>query len=123
MVWHGQSIINTVELFDFDAIVLQINIKDITKRQLRLAVHLKIDHDLEIFNLKLIDEKLWCCHVDGITVYDCQWKKLREFSPGKCVRSVAALDTKTVVIATQYRGLVISSISGRNVRGTKCIFS
>ena len=90
---------------------MQINIKEITKGQLRLTDHLDKDHDLEIFNLKLIGEELWLCHDDGITVYDCQWSKLREIRLVKWTTSGAALDTKTVVIATN-SGLVISSTSG-----------
>ena len=63
----------------------------------------------------MIGEELWRCHRDGITVYDCQWNKLREIRLGRWATSVAALDTKTVVIATA-RGLVISSTAGMNVR-------
>ena len=65
-------------------------------------------------NLKLISEELWLCDRDVITLYDCQWNKLREIRLGRWATSVAALDTKTVVIATN-RGLVISSTSGTSV--------
>ena len=94
---------------------MQINIKEITKGQLRLTDHLDKDHDLEIFNLKLIGEELWLCHDDGITVYDCQWSKLREIRLVKWTTSGAALDTKTVVIAT-FDCLLIAATSGMNVR-------
>ena len=88
--------------------VLQINLSDIAKRPLQITA----DLETAIYsNLKLIGEELWNCHDDGITVYDCQWNKLREIRLGRWARSVAALDTKTVIIATS-TGLVISSTSG-----------
>ena len=93
--------------------VLQINLTDITKRPLQITA--RLDTGPDDLNLKLIGEELWHCHRDGITVYDCQWNKLREIRLGQWATSVAALDTKTVVIATN-RGLGISSISGVNVR-------
>ena len=68
-----------------------------------------------VSNLKLIGEELWFCHGDGITVYDCQWKKPREIKLGGRAMSVAALDTQNVVIAS-YRGLIISSNSGMIVQ-------
>ena len=58
--------------------------------------------------LKVIGEELWLWHVGGITVYDCQWNKLRDIRLSKLIRSIAALDTKSVVIATD-TGLVISA--------------
>ena len=72
-------------------IVLQINLKDITKRPLRLTALPEI-RDAAIFDrLKLIGEELWLCHNKGITVYDCQWNTLREIRLGRRTRSVAAL--------------------------------
>ena len=112
-------------MIDSVAIILQINLKDIGKGQLRLtAHHIGTAYFSTHQNLKLIGEELWHCHRDGITVYDCQWNKLREIRLDRWAISVAELDTKTVVIAT-YRGLVISSTSGTcmNVRVVKvCIF-
>ena len=104
-------------MFDFDAIVLQINIKNITRRTLRLTSdsHPKRDNAAPCFNLKLIGEELWHCHGDGITVYDCQWRKLRLIKLGRWTRSVAALDTKTVVIATQNGLMTISMLGKRTV--------
>ena len=93
---------------------LQINFTDITKQPLRLTSESKTDIS-KLINLKLIGEELWYCHTGGITVYDCQWNKLREIRLGRRALSVAALDTKTVVIVT-YSGLVISSTSGISVR-------
>ena len=86
--------------------VLQINLTDITKRPLQITARLDKYNFLRFSNLKWIGEELWHCRADGITVYDCQWNTLREIRLG-----VAALDTETVVIATN-RGLVISSTSG-----------
>ena len=102
--------------FDFDPIILQINLKDIIKRQLQQPVQSGTKSNFRgSRNLKLIGEELWRCHIDGISVYDCQWKTLREIRLGRWAKSVAALDTKSVVIATP-EGLVISSTSGMNVR-------
>ena len=104
--------------------VLQINLTDITKRPLQITARLDTNTGTAISNLKLIGEELWHCHRYGITVYDCQWNTLREIRLGQWATSVAALDTKTVVIAT-HRGLVISSTSGTCmiVRVVKvCIF-
>ena len=102
--------------------VLQINLTDITKRPLKITARLDTDTGSIVSNLKLIGEELWLCHFFGITVYDCQWNTLREIRLGMGAESVAALDTKTVVIAT-HGGLVISSTSGMNVRvGNGCIF-
>ena len=114
----------TVELAEPGVIVLQLNLTDVTKRPLQFTARLDTDHCLSASSLKLIGEELWLCHGDGITVYDGQWNKLRKFGLHGMATSVAALDTKTVVIAT-YRGLVISSTSGTcmNVRVVKiCIF-
>ena len=94
---------------------LQINLKDITKRPLRLTAQLGTDHKAFLTNLKLVGEELWYCHADGIAVYNCQWNRLREIKLGQQAMSVAALDTKTVVIAF-HRGLVISSTSGITLR-------
>ena len=91
--------------------VLQINLTDVTKRPLQITERLKTDLKSTDSNLKLIGEELWHCHADGITVYDCQWNKLIEIRLVQWVTSVAALDTKTVIIAT-YGCLVISSTSG-----------
>ena len=102
--------------FDFDPIILQINLKDIIKRQLQQPVQSGTKSNFRgSRNPKLIGEELWRCHIDGISVYDCQWKTLREIRLGRWAKSVAALDTKSVVIATP-EGLVISSTSGMNVR-------
>ena len=95
--------------------VLQINLTDVTKRLLQITARLDTDRpDRFASNLKLICEELWHCHDDGITVYDCQWNKLRKIRLCRRARAVAALDTKTVVIATD-TGLVTSSTSGMNV--------
>ena len=96
---------------------MQINLTDITKRPLRVLTTRSdtIKYAAEFDRLKLIGEELWLCHAKRIIVYDCQWKKLREFSLDRMALSVAALDTKTVIIAT-HRGLVISSTSGVNIR-------
>ena len=105
--------------------VLQIDLIDITKRPLQITARLDIDASQMVYiNLKLIGEELWRCHQYGITVYDCHCNKLREIRLRQMARSVAALDTKTVVIATNKR-LLISSTSGNfmNVRVVKvCIF-
>ena len=90
--------------------VLQINLTDVTKRPLQVTARLDTDPVFSL-NLKLIGEELWHCHNVGITVYNCQWEELREIRLGRWATSVAALDTKTVVIATN-SGLVISSTSG-----------
>ena len=104
-----------VELFDFDPIILQINLKDIIKRPLRQTAQSGTKSIFrESTNLKLIGEELWHCHNGGISVYDCQWNKLREIRFREEPRSVAALDTKTVVIATD-GGLVIASTEGINL--------
>ena len=66
-------------------------------------------------NLKRIGEELWLCHTDGITVYDCHGQRLRKIRLDRLARSVAALDTKTVVMATN-SGLMLSSTSGVYVR-------
>ena len=96
--------------------VLQINLTDVTKRLLQITARLDTDRpDRFASNLKLICEELWHCHDDGITVYDCQWNKLRKIRPVQRAMSVAALDTQNVVIAT-YRGLIISSTSGMIVQ-------
>ena len=103
--------------------VLQINLNDITKRPLKITATLGTEPGSFVSSLKLISEELWCCHHNGITVYDCQWNKLREIRLDWWATSVAALDTKTVVIAN-FRGLMISSTSGTrmNVRVVKiCI--
>ena len=111
-----------LELLDFVAIVLQINLKDITKRPLQMTARLDTMFSAQFVRLKLIGEELWCCHDEGITVYDCQWNKLREIRLGRLAMSVAALDTKTVVIAT-FGGLVTSSTLGVNIRAVNsCIF-
>ena len=82
---------------------------------MRVTAHSQTGFSVFVSNLKLIGEELWLCHGDGITVYDCQWNTLREIMFGVWTKSVAALDTKTVVIAPR-KGLVISSTSGMNVR-------
>ena len=64
-----------------------------------------------ISNLTLIGEELWFCHVLGINVYDRQWNTLREIRLNQNARGVAALDMKTVIIATDV-GLVKSSFDG-----------
>ena len=103
-------------------IALQVNLKDITKRPMRLTAYSETKFSDWFSNLKLIGEELWRCHDVVITVYDCQWNELREIMLGRRVRSVASLDTKTVVIATD-RGLVILSTSGMSVRVVNvCIF-
>ena len=94
-----------------DLIVLQINLNDITKRPLRLTAQA---NNAKLSNLKLIGEELWHCNITGITVYDCQWNALREINLGRWTATVAALDTNTVVIATD-KDLVTSSISGMHV--------
>ena len=83
---------------------------------MRLTAESNTDRAARIVNFKLIGEELWLCLLDGITVYDCQWNKLREIVFGLGIRasSVAALDTKTVVIATN-KGLITSSTAGLNV--------
>ena len=97
--------------------VLQINLTDIAKRPLQITARSDTGPGPVAFsNLKLIGEELWRCHRDGITVYDCQWNKLREIKLDRRVTSVAALDTKTVVMAT-VRGLVISFTSGTCMNG------
>ena len=103
--------------------VLQINLMDITKRPLRLAAHLETEEIIGgSTSLKLIGEELWLSHDAGITVYDSQWNKLREIRFGDITMSVAALDTKTVVIATR-KSLVISSTAGMNIQVVDiCIF-
>ena len=97
--------------------VLQINLTDVTKRPLQTTARSDTDPYSLVFNLKLIGEELWLCRAHGITVYDCQWNKLRGIRLDRWTASVAALDTKTVVIAT-LKGLVTSSTSGTcmNVR-------
>ena len=99
----------------FYYIVLQINLNDISKRSLRLTADAETDNSPLFTKLKLIGEELWCCHDGGITVYDCEWNTIREIRLGGWARSVAALDTKTVVIAN-FRSLVISSTTGLNLR-------
>ena len=96
-------------------IALQINLKAISKRPLRLTARSQTGFSVFVSHLKLIGEELWFCHGDGITVYDCQWKKPREIKLGGRAMSVAALDTQNVVIAS-YRGLIISSNSGMIVQ-------
>ena len=102
---------------------MQFNLNDITKRPLRLTAQSEIHHvSATITSIELIGEELWRCHDDGITVYDCQWNTLREIRLGRWANSVAALDTKTVVIAT-FGGLVTSSTLGVNIRAVNsCIF-
>ena len=53
-------------------------------------------------NLKHIDDELWCCHNDGITVYSYDLKILRaiKVDNGRKVFSAASLDINSVVIAT-----------------------
>ena len=80
---------------------------------MQLTAKLMLDPTKECFNLKLIGEELWHCHDQGITVYGCQWNSLREIRLRRRAKSVASLDMKTVVIATNM-GLVISSIAGKN---------
>ena len=96
-------------------IALQINLKDITKQQMRLTAYIEADNNSAFSNSKLIGEELWRCHEEGITVYDCQWKRIREIRLGRGAISVAALDTKTVIIATN-NSLMKFSTSGMNVR-------
>ena len=103
-----------VEIFGSGVIVLQIHLKDITKRPLRLTSRSET-RSIGLHNLKLIGEELWLCRRDRITVYDYQWNELREIRLGEWARRVAAFDTKTVVIAT-IEGLVISSTAGMNIR-------
>ena len=108
----------TAEHAERGVFVLQINLTDITKRPLQITARSATgSSQVGYSNLKLIGEELWYSHDNGITVYDCQWKILREIRHKRWARSVAALDTKTVVIAT-YEGLVISYTSGTwmNVR-------
>ena len=90
-----------------------------TKRPLQLTAETNLrivesdlkTYNLLVLNLKLIGEELWICHTEGVTVYDCQWNKLREIRLHEWATSVAALDIKIVVIAT-HDGLVITSASG-----------
>ena len=103
------------------AIVLQIDLKDLADRPLQLTALSETGTVALFSNLKLIGEELWRCHDEGITVYDCQWNKIREIKHGVWARSVAALDTQTVVIATN-RCLVISSTSGMNAKVRKTFF-
>ena len=104
-------------MFDSGAIAWQISFGEVTKRPLRLTTRPDTKYAaVEFVRLKLIGEELWLCHYEGITVYDCQSSKLREIRIGRLTRSVAALDTKTVVVAT-YGSLVMSSTSGIKVRG------
>ena len=105
-----------IELTEPDVFVLQINLTDITKRPLQITARLDTGRGPLISNLKLIGEELWYCHNHGITVYDCQWNKLREIRHGRFARSVAALDTNSVVIATD-NGLLISNNSGTCMNG------
>ena len=80
-----------------------------------MTVNSLTNHNVMNSNLRLIGDELWLCHTDGITVYDCQWKRLRKIRLDRLARSVAALDTKTVVMATN-SGLMLSSTSGMNVQ-------
>ena len=91
--------------------VLQINLTDITKRPLQITARLATETNPFASSLKLIGDELWHCHADGINVYDCQWNKLREIRLDWWATSVAALDTKTVVLVS-VTGLVISSAAG-----------
>ena len=109
----------TAEHAERGVFVLQINLTDITKRPLQITARLDTYNEpFVLSNLKLIGEELWHCHDDGISVYDCQRSKLREIRFGRRTMSVAALDTKTVVIAILNSGLMITSTSGTciNVR-------
>ena len=109
-------------MFDSDAIGFQINLKAIIKRPLRLTSHSETENVDGFVHLKLIGEELWRCNADGITVYDCQWKKLREITLGLWAIGVAALNTRTVVIATR-KSLVMSSTLGMNIRvNVICMF-
>ena len=99
-------------MYNSQSIVLQINLKDITKKPLRQTTQLQTY--LRYLNLQLIGEELWHCRDNGITVYDCGWNKLREITLRQLPTSVAGLDTKSVVIATN-RALLILSTSGINI--------
>ena len=56
-----------------------------------------------VWNLKLIDHELWCCHRGGITVYSFDLTKLRMIMSNPdsdCAYSAVSLDGNAVVIAT-----------------------
>ena len=77
-----------------------------------MTLRLEVKHRLKyVHNLKCIDDELWWCHDDGITVYSFDLKKLEENFMDNRVNSVASLDVKTVVIATGY-GLSTCSKQG-----------
>ena len=72
----------------------------------------EVKHSLKyVRGLKRIDDELWCCHGDGIIVYSFDLKMLTNLSYQCIVNSVASLDVKTVVIATD-RGLSTCSKQG-----------
>ena len=55
-----------------------------------------------VWNLKRIDDELWCCHGTGITVYSFDLKELRNMKVGngREVYSATSLNSNVVVIAT-----------------------
>ena len=55
-----------------------------------------------VWNLKRIDDELWCCHGTGITVYNFNLTKLRDMKvvKGREVYSATSLYSNVVVIAT-----------------------
>ena len=66
----------------------------------KMMLRQKVNHMLKsVRNLKCIDDELWCCHGDGITVYSLDLNILTKLIYG-CVNSAASLDVNTVVIAT-----------------------
>ena len=77
-----------------------------------MTLRLEVKHRLKyVHNLKCIDDELWCCHGDGITVYNFDLEILTKLSHPYGVKSVSSLDVKTIVIATEY-GLSTCSKQG-----------